>query len=95
LFTGCPEDLLTWKWNINGKSSASPKKMEESKTKDSDESEDDDAELRFLVALKLSPASTKFTHDNECVQDSSKTRLVDGSFRIHSDGKGLLVYWFE
>jgi hypothetical protein len=43
-----------------------------SKTKDSDESEDDDAELRFLVALKLSPASTNLLHDNECVQDHRK-----------------------
>jgi hypothetical protein len=61
---------------INGKSSASPKKMEESKTKDSDESETMMPNLNSLVALCYSPVEHEiYFHDNECVQDLIENRL--------------------
>jgi hypothetical protein len=99
LMVGCPERLAcsTWKWNNNKwqEQCLAQENGKRAKTKDSDESKDDDAKPEYswwpCEATLMSEHEISF-HDDEHVQDLIENDVLpDVSFRIQSDGKGLLV----
>jgi hypothetical protein len=99
LISGCPEGLAcsTWEWNNNKwqEQCIAQGNGKEAKAKDSDESKDDDGEPEYSwwpCEASLLCEHEIYFHDNEEAHELIENEIKpDVSFRIHSDGKGLLV----
>jgi hypothetical protein len=99
LISGCPEELAcsTWSWNNNKwrEQCLAQENGKRGKTKDSDKSIDDDDEPEYswwpCEATLICEHEICF-HDEKQVQGLIEEDCEpDVSFRIHSDGKGVLV----